>query len=892
MWWKRKQQDFNAEIEAHLQLEAYQLHAEGLTPGAAQSAARRAFGNRTAAEERYYESTRWIMLDHLLRDVRFAARLLSKDARFSALAILGLALGIGISTAIFALINAAAALGFDTVQDSASYVTLTNLVSGRQSNLSYADYRYYRERATAFRSMDCYSSRQRLVLGPVTTRGVRTDAEDIDARFVSANFLTSPGLAPALGRSFSEQEAQAAAPVAVLNFTFWKAHLAGDPGILGQTIMLNTAAVTVVGIADARYAPTDRAALYVPLELQTILLPREDWLRDPRIDWLNVGARLEPGVSARQAQAEVDILSSALRQTRPSMPAGSGVAVSGHGLRDPKQRNSFFTAAFAVIATVSMILLIACSNMANLLLARAAVRRREIGVRLSLGASRGRLISQLLTESLILAGTGGALGILFSNWLSRFLAVMTNPLFRWQGFELRSDYRVILYGLGLSLAAGLSFGLAPAIAATRTNLARALHAESLDATSPSQTRSIWSPRNVLVIVPLAVSLMLLMGAALTVQYVQHIYLRGPALDTSRLIGMQFSLSLQGYDEARIRQFQENLRARLSTIPGIVSVALAGGSRLPFVTTYQMGTSQLITGGSTSPPSRVAYNIVSAKYFETVGAPVARGRAFNNTDREGASPVAIVSQSLVRTLWPDQEALGKRVRLDKGGTFFEVIGVAPDLADATEPNPVNAVFPAVYVPYGQGKLFLGTTHTDEPVEQMQFLIRTSAEPVKMRAVLRQEALAIDPSLRVTMQTVEEALASHVQPMRTLSLLLSVLGGLALIMASGGIYAILAYSVSQRTREIGIRTALGAQREEILSLVMRRTAILICWGMGLGLAGALGLSRLLSSQLAGLGGLDVVTCASATAPLAIVAVFASYVPARKALRVDPIQALRCD
>ncbi|HEY2665133.1 MAG TPA: ABC transporter permease, partial [Candidatus Binataceae bacterium] len=529
MFWKRKQPDFNAEIEAHLQLEADQLRAEGMSPTAAQSAARRAFGNRTSAEERFYESTRWMLCDHLVRDTRFAARVLVKDPRFSTLAILGLALGIGLSTAIFALVNTAATLGADTVQDGASYVTLSSLAKGRERTLSYAEYRYYRDRTTAFQSVDCYSSRQRLVLGPVSFGAMRIDAGDVDARFVSANFLSSPGLSLALGRSFSEQEQQSAAPVAVLNFAFWKRHFAGDPGILGKTVMLNASAITLIGIAGARYAPADRTALYVPLELAPVLLPRENPLRDRDVNWLNVGARLRRGMTAHQAQAEVDVLSSALDRSQPAAPLADRVLLSGHGLHDPKRRNSFLAAALAIMAAVSMILLIACSNLANLLLARAVVRRREIGVRLSLGASRARLVSQLLVESLMLAGAGGALGLLLSQWLSRYLVVLTNPVLQWQGVDLHSDFRVVLYGVLLSLAAGLSFGLAPAITATRTDLARALHAEGLAGSMRTSAAAVWSPRNVLVVVPLAVSLMLLTGAALTVRFVQHVYLRGSAI---------------------------------------------------------------------------------------------------------------------------------------------------------------------------------------------------------------------------------------------------------------------------------------------------------------------------------------------------------------------------
>jgi predicted permease len=876
MWWTRKQQDFNAEIEAHVQLEADQFRAEGLTPAEAQAAARRAFGNRTAAEERFYESAHWMFWEHLIRDVRFAARVLMKDARFSALAVLGLALGLAVSTAIFAIVNAGSRFGDDaSVQDWASYVGVGN--RARDRDLSYSEYRYYQQHATAFRTMNARSGRAKFILGPFSSGKTSAGAEDVQGRFVSANFLFVNGLTPALGRSFSAKEEQSGdPPVALLHFGFWKRHFAGDPGILGKTVVLNAHALTVIGIADARYQPGDPADFYLPLVLHPVLLGQEDWVHDSKAHWLMVDALLRPGVTVRQAQAEMDVLASALHTT---MPENRGVLVSAGGA-NPEVRKERAAALLAVILAVSMILLIACSNLANLLLARAVVRRREIGVRLSLGASRARLVCQLLTESMLLAAAGGALGLVLSHWLAKSLVALLNVAW----FELQFDPLVVVYGIVLALATGFSVGLAPALAATKTNLAQALHAEGLSGSMRSPSQRIWSGRNALAIVPLTVSLMLLMGAGFAVRCVQRIYLNGPAFDTSRLIGMAFRLNMQGYDEAKTLQFQENLRARIGAMPGISSVALA--SVMPL--SNGVGWFPLVAEGAESPHADV--NVVSPGFFETIGVPVARGRAFTASDREGGQPVALVNQVMARRYWPGEEVIGKHIRFATG-TFFEIIGVAPDMEDAN--GPFNRVRPTVYVPYGQGKLFLKGARIDPPAYQMQFLIRMSGGGAAgVKTALRQEALAADSSLRVTIQTLEEMRETTIGPFKMVSLLLSALGGLALVMASVGIYAILAYAVSQRTREIGIRMALGAQRGEIVTLVMRRTVMLIGWGIGLGFLGTLALNRILASQLAGLGGLDAPTCIAVAILLGSVAILASYLPSRKALRVDPVRALRCE
>jgi putative ABC transport system permease protein len=880
MFWRRKQRDFNAEIEAHIQLEADQLRADGLTPKEARAAAIRAFGNRTLAEERFYESRRWMFLDNLFRDVRFATRVLMKDFRFSAMAILGLALGIGSSTAIFALINTAIHVRAEMGETDPGYVGVTRAEKGHpraDASLSYPDYLYFQSRATAFRAIKAESGRFGLILGAPIVAGQRTEAEDVQGRFESANFLSAIGLRPVLGRGFSAEEEQIGGPpVAMLSFRFWRNHFGSDPRVLGKTVILNAHSVTIIGVVDPKYGIGDPAYFYFPLVMLPAMYSQHDWLHDLSEHWLMIDAWLRPGVAVRQAQAEMEVLSSALQRKDESFQASRG------GPNRSKVAEIALVMV-AVIVAVSMILLIACSNLANLLLARAVVRRREIGVRLSLGASRARLICQLLTESMLLSITGGALGLLFSYWLARAL-ISGAPV------EVRLDYRVILYALALVLATGFSIGLAPALAATKTNLAQALHADGMSGVR-SPSNKIWSARNGLVIAPLTVSLMLLLGAGMSINLIRAIYLNAPAFDESHLISMSFRLNLQGYDEMRARQFQENLRERAGRIPGVKSVALA--TTAPLSNSY--GWFPLLTEGSAiladDASPHAEYNVVSPEFFETVGTPVFRGRAFNVADREGAPPVAMVSEELARRYWKDENPIGKRIRLgNTSTTFFEVVGVAPDFEDVN--SAFSTMRPTVYVPYAQVKLFFNGVKLDMPAYLEEILVRTSADPKIVKGALRQEVVALDSSLRVSIQTVEEVSESRIGPIRTTMWMLSALGGLALVMASIGIYAALAYAISQRTREIGIRMALGAQRREILALVMNRTVVLVLWSIGFGLLGALALNRIFSRSLRKVGELDVATCIAVAILLGIVALAASYFPSRKALRVDPVQTLRCE
>ena len=583
-----------------------------------------------------------------------------------------------------------------------------------------------------------------------------------------------------------------------------------------------------------------------------------------------------------QAQSEIQNLVKSFEEANPS------ASYPGAAPNDRTPRASVFLGTFSPEASrqrseeifgfdlaIAIILLIACSNLASLLLARATVRRRELGVRLSLGASRARLISQLLTESVLLSTSGGLLGILFSNWLTRWLQDMM------PGARGPLDQRVLLYGLVLSLVTGLSFGLGPALAVTKTNLAQAVRSEGLSGNAASALRMGLrigsSRRNLLVVVPLAASLMLLIGAAILIRGAQSVGFVQTSFDSSRVIALALRLKDQGYDDARAAQFRQDLRERFRALPGVVSVAITDDSPI------MAGSCQL---QAPPPGSYPVCHRVSPEFFETLDLPILRGRPLTSADRPGAPPVAVVSQDFAEKLLAGRESLGAQIQI-AGGVSAEIVGIVADIDRNSGPIPA---YPVVYIPTGQ----VGTTlpTASRWIDRMELLVRTNGDPSALQRQLRQVVRTADPSLWVNIQTIGDYLGRFNRNAGLAIFVLSALGCLILLMASAGIYALLAYSVSQRTREIGIRMALGARNREILALVMRRTLILIAWGIAFGLIGPLALGRILAALVLKTPPPDAITCIGVAFALAAVSLLASYLPARKALRVNPVEALRCD
>lgn len=889
MWWRRKPEDFQAELDAHLALEADELRSEGARD--AEAAAHRALGNRTSAEERFFESRRRMFGQHLLRDLRFATRVLRKEPKFSLLTILGLALGIAVSTALFTFASSVQDRGTgirvqDQVRDPSKYISIDRSDATFLADYSYSEYRSFQDHLTTVDQITADSEPYGLVLSGnalgTPSSEAEQGAEQVLARFESANFLAVRGFHAELGRAFSEDEERTGAPVALLSHQLWQQRFGEDPGVLGQTILLNNHPATVIGVADARFHAADTQAVFLPLGMRTALINDGDWLRDPQKHWLMINARLRPGIALPQAQAAIQSLGSSFDENDPVSDKNLKRNIAYQGIIAPRMRRERDEIILGVDLGVSMILLIACSNLASLLLARATVRRRELGVRLSLGASRARLVCQLLTESLLLSTIGGLLGILFSTWLARWLLSFfptQSPAFQPPG------HSVLLYGLLLSLVTGFSFGLGPALAATKSNLAQALHSEGMASVNADSLYTGWSRRNLLVILPLAASLMLLIGSALSTSGAVSLSGVTTSFDASHVIGLTFRLKDQGYDDAKAAQFRQDLRDRVSTLPGVASAALTDSSPL-------FGGSCQIQNPAPQPNAYPACHRVSSEFFETLGLRILRGRPFLPSDRAGAPPVAVVSQAFAEKYFPSQpasdNALGQRIQ-SAGGTFFDIVGVAADLTDHGNVGPIPA-FPSVYIPSSQEK----KTSPSEPagLARTDILVRSKGDPALVIAELRQAVRAADPSLWVSIQTIPEYFERMVGPSRSAAFILSSLGALVLLMASVGIYALLAYSVSQRTREIGIRMALGARNREILLLVMRRTVILIAWGIALGLAGALALGKILATLVLKTKPPDTLTCIKVAALLAAVSLLASYLPARKALRVNPFEALRSE
>lgn len=861
-WRRRKREDFQAELDAHLQLEADELRAEGASDP--EAAARRALGNRAIAEERFYESSRSMPLQHLVRDLRFALRVFRKEPKFSVLTALGLALGIAVSTALFSFVNASAhgrGSGFrppEQVLHPESYLSINNRSSPYGSDFSQAEFRYLKEEARSVTDLIAESEPYSLVLGVPTASA---EAEEIFARFESPGFLAVRGFHAAVGRSFDPSEERA--PLAVLSHSFWQRRFGGDPRVVGQTILLNNHPVTVIGVAETRFHPTDDADLFLPLDLQTLL---------PSNSAFVLNARLRPGAGLPQAQTEIQTLTSSfvdpdLNDAHVYGARQASVFVGGAPPDLVRQRNEVI---FAADVAIAMILLIACSNLASLLLARASVRRRELGVRLSLGASRARLVSQLLTESLLLAISGGLLGILLSAWLSKWLLASL------PGLEPPADHLTLLYGLLLSLVTGVSFRLGPALAVTKTNLAQALHSGA--GGTEASTLKVGSRRNLLVIVPLALSLMLLIGATILIRGVQSLGFVETSFDSSRLVGLAFRLNDQGYDDAQAQRFREQLAGRFRTLPGVASVAVVDDA--PFF------------GGSCQlqiPRLNQTVSIchrVSPEFFETIGLRIVRGRPFTSADRAGSARVAIVSQKFADQILTGQDPLGQTVRT-AAGSFFEIVGVAADLISG---SALISDTPTVYIPASQEAG--NPPATARGPLRMEILVRISANRPLVTAELHQAVRAADPSLWVGIQTFDDYLARFTNNARVAIFVLGILGALVLLMAAAGIYALLAYSVSRRTREIGIRMALGARNREILLLVMRRTLILIAWGIACGLLGALALGRILTALVLKTPPPDAPTSIAVALALAATSLAASYLPARKALRVNPVETLRSE
>ncbi|MBO0798416.1 MAG: ABC transporter permease, partial [Blastocatellia bacterium] len=808
---------------------------------------------------------------------------------FTLIAVATLALGIGANTALFT--------GFDLllrprlIKDPETVIKLERR-RGQYGAFSYAEYRALRGQARSLSAwLPTYGD---VFLLGETAKGVAP--EIIKGTFVSENYLSELGGRMQLGRFISVEENRIAGrdAVIVLSHRFWQLRFAGDPKIVGQSLSLNGRPFTVIGVTNPAFVGLAREMpdIWLPLMMRSAMLSantedfngaQPDWFGDPEAHWLGLHARLQPGRTLAEAQAELEVLFSQLPRTTKNNEAKVTIELtpySGQELR----REAFRNTLALVLSASGLVLLIACSNLANMMLARTAARQKEIGVRLALGASRLRVVRQLLTESLLLASLGGIGGVLLAWWSCEMLLPLVFA--RWAGGDfartgvsLTPDWRVLTFAFVLTLLSGFAFGLIPALRATNFDLIAVIKDDSA-AFGGRLTRS-WL-RNGLVVVQVALCLMLLIPAGLLLRGLSRALASDPGYAAKNLLEIEYSLEHSGYDEARAELFHQQLQERLKSLPGVARVTrlLNNAKSATIVLPAERGASE-------QRFEHAPYRRVTADYLATIGIPLVLGRDFTEEEARSSSPVVIVSEATARRLWPDENPLGKKLRAERrlpnGDLKIEVptaqvIGVARD---------AQALFRAGEIP----PLYFYAPSAEKHPEG-SFLIRTTVDPARMKEPVSKEALALEPVLRLYAYTMEEAIAASgaVSETRNVSELTMGLGALALVLAALGIYGVLAFAVAQRTREIGIRMALGARASNVQLLVVKQAMKLVMLGLAIGLPCAIAVAHILRSLLLGLSEIDPIAYGGVALLLVVVALIASWAPARRAAEVDPMIALR--
>jgi macrolide transport system ATP-binding/permease protein len=841
--------------------------------------------------------------DDMVQDLRYGARMLVKRPGFAFVAVATLALGIGVNTALFTVFDALMLKPLP-LKDPYSLVNFSGVdqSGGRRRLFSYLDYLDYRDRNTTLTGLILWN-KVAVALGEA--QAGRDDISEgsghIFGQIVSANYFTALGAEMALGRGFlpEEDRTPGTRPVIVLSHHFWQRQFEGDPHIVGKTIRLQSRPFTVVGVTAREFIGTtpDTPAFWVPLMMRDQVIPlglgenHQRWLTEREADSFMLIGRLKPVVTQKQAQAEMSLIAQELARQYPSKNRKTSVVTkSGSSYINLDTKQARLIAP--LLLAFCLVLLIACANVTNLLLARAAMRQKEIGVRLALGASRLRVIRQLLTESLLIAIIGGLAGLLAASWILRilYLALLARlpefPPF----LNLELDYRIFGFTLLTALSAGCVAGLAPALQASRPDLTSALKdVGSTFGQHLSQSRL----RNGLIVTQIAMSLALLIGAGLLARNLLRAQTIDFGFEPQKLLSVTINLNAAGEQSTQQRRELRRLLAeRLRAAPGVRSVSQA--FRQP--SSGQLSSTPITIPGRAAPddrPLRANYNFVSPEHFETLGIRIVRGRGFTEREASANAPVVVISEATAQKFWPGQDAIGQRLGI-------AAAALSPD-SDAARGTPEAAVFPSyevigiardtrsgwgwekdetyLYVPLGPDNR-LGN----------YLLVRAEGDVRRVMAAVRGETEAIDPRLSAVVQRTSDHIDEHMTPFRAMALLASVLGALALLLASIGLYGVMSFIVTQRTREIGVRLALGAKGGDVVRLFLKEGLRLIVIGIAVGLAGSVGVSRLLVAALVDMSPLDPLAFGGVSIFLALVALMACWIPARRATKVDPQVALR--
>ena len=801
----------------------------------------------------------------LLQDIRYAIRLLLKRPGFTAIAILALALGIGANTAIFSVVNAVLLrpLPFNESDRLVWFWEVQPKLD--KAPFSPADFLDYQTQNQSFEEVTAIRN-----LSFNLTGG--DQPERINGALVSANFFSLLRAAPERGRTFLPEDGLAgAARVVIVSHGFWQNRSGGDPNLIGKSLMLSGESATVIGIMPPDFKYPNRAELWVnPRQIVPEPFPTftDDVVTIRGSHYLSVIGRLKPGVTLRQAQEDIDSVVSNLQRQYNSNHSVHLITMHERTIGDVR------AVLLLLLGAVGLVLLIACANVANLMLARATARTKEMAIRTALGASRRRVIRQLLTESLLLASMGGATGLLLGS-LGVDLIVAVSPPDTPRLAEIGMDAQVFGYTLAISLLTGILFGLAPALQASKPDLNEALKEGGRSGSDGSRLSRV---RGVLVVAEVALSLLVLIGAGLLIKSFARLQDVKPGFDPSNLLTFSISLYDKKYGESANRiQFSDQLIARLKSLPGVEGVALANDFPIWGVDMTSYPTIEGRDSANADDRFLTGRHTVNADYFKAMGIPLLKGRDFTSADREGAAAVTIINETAARRIWPDEDAIGKRFKFGgEKSPWLEVIGVIADVKH----NGLD----------GEPSLETYVTFPQLPVPYMNVAVRAS-DPTSLAAAVRREVQAIDKDQPIyDVSTMGKILSESVAPRRLSMVLFSLFAAVALMLAAVGIYGVMSYSVTQRTREIGIRMALGANHTNVVQMIVRQGMTLTLVGIGIGLAAAFGLSRLMSSLLYGVSVTDPLTFVAISLLLAAVALLANYVPARRATKVDPMVALR--
>lgn len=810
-------------------------------------------------------------VEMITQDLRYGWRQMLRRPGFTAIAVLTLGLGIGANVTMFSWLNITLHRQVAGVRDGDRWLALNVTTRSRSDvSLSYPDFVDYRAQRP--------SSIEEIIVFNLAPMNMRTgnDPVRVFGEMVSGNYFDALGIRAALGRVFLPQEDEAVNrdAVTVLSHNFWRRRFASNPSIVGQTITLNGRGFTVVGVAPEGFSGSEPYLdldLWVPLKMQPAVMSGSERLSQRENHWLQAMVKLRPGVRLARAQADFDILARSVREAN-QQTAYSGVKVSPLWL-SPNAGGAAVVGVMGIQQGVAaIVLLIACANVANLLLANASKRQRETAVRLTLGASRTRLVQQLLTESTLLAGLGGIAGIVFAYWAKDLVKLFVPPAPLPIAMTPQLDRSVMLFAAAVTVATAVIFGLMPALHGSASSVMSALKESAAAVTATPRRARL---RKALVVAQVALSLVLLVSAGLFLRTLANAQSVDPGFSTRSGILASIDLLPAGYDAARGREFQLNLLARVRELPGVEAASFASRVPLGFGGTSDMGFR--VDGYSPAPNEemQVYYNRVSSDYLKTLGIQLIAGREFTDRDVAGTPDVAIVNETLARRYFAGRNPLGGRIRV--GSRTLEIVGVARDGKYANINEPPR---PYMYLPQPQW-------YRPDAVLQ----VRTQGDPLAIVPALHTLVRSMDADIPLfDIRTIEDHLEIAVFIQRMVASLLGAFGFLALVLATVGLYGVVAAIVVQRTAEIGMRMALGARSMDIIRLILRQGFAMIGLGIVIGLGVAFGVTRFFASLLVGVSTTDVISFAGTTLLLLLVALLATYLPARRAATVDPLVALR--